>query len=344
MSEPTHKAHIEHHNDPHALGTALGPVLRETCEGRLGEIEWFRCVWQHGGAATGFSTWQLDDGRRTPVVVKLPVGGAEHRWTTALGGRERWGEGGVYDSTHASALPTPRVLAEGTQIDGYDLAWLVIERLEGQPLSLALSKDAVNDLLRAAADFHMAAGAARQVEAEPRPPDWAGLLHKARELTRVGGLNESQRWNEAVKKVQKALPVLTARWASRRVATWCHGDLHPANAMRRAGSGEPGGRHGCVLIDLALVHPGHWVEDAVYLERLYWGRQGQLHEVKPVSTLAHFRRERGLPPDDAYAELAMVRRVLMAACVPVFLEREGHPKYTHAALELIDHYLPQVAR
>lgn len=343
MSEPTHKVHVEHQHDPHALGSALGPVLRETCDERLGQIEWFRCAWQHGGAATGFSTWRLSDGRQVPVMVKLPVGPSEHRWTTALGGSQQWGEGGDFDSAAARGLPTPRVLASGTEVDGYDLAWLVVERLEGQPLSQAMTPDTVNELLSAAADFQRAAGTLRKVDEKPPTPDWDGLLHKARELTRVGGLKESQRWNEAVKKVQRALPGLSARWTARDVASWCHGDLHPANAMHRMGAGDAGGRQGCVLIDLALVHPGHWVEDAVYLERLYWGRPELLHGVKPVSALAKFRRERGLPADDGYAELAMVRRVLMAACVPVYVEHEGHPKYTHAALELIEHYLPQVA-
>ena len=141
--------------------------------------------------------------------------------------------------------------------------------------------------------------------------------------------------------VQRALPVLKAKWASRGIHTWCHGDLHPANVLRRAPSpASPTGE--CVLIDLAMVHPGHWVEDAVYLERLYWGRSELLHGVKPVSHLAKIRREMGIQTDDNYAELAAVRRVLMAGCVPAYATFEGHPKYTHAALEILEQYLPQV--
>lgn len=59
-------------------------------------------------------------------------------------------------------------------------------------------------------------------------------------------------------------------WESRPRDTWCHGDLHPGNAMRRdLGNGQRGR---CVLLDLAFVHPGHWVEDAVYIERQFWAR------------------------------------------------------------------------
>jgi hypothetical protein len=97
-------------------------------------------------------------------------------------------------------------------------------------------------------------------------------------------------------------------------------------------------------VDLALVHPGNWVEDALYLERQYWGHSELLHGVKPLSTLAKFRRERGLPTDECYADLATVRRVLMAACAPALIEREGNPKYLHAALDLIERFLPQAAK
>src|SRR2546421_544761 len=63
-------------------------------------------------------------------------------------------------------------------------------------------------------------------------------------------------------------------------------------------------KHPCVLIDLALVHSGHWMEDALYLERQFWGHEPLLHGVKPLPMLAKLRRERGLPTDDHYSELA----------------------------------------
>jgi hypothetical protein len=89
-----------------------------------------------------------------------------------------------------------------------------------------------------------------------------------------------------------------------------------------------------------MVHAGHWVEDAVYLERLYWGRAEKLHGIKPVSMLAKFRRESGQEASDDYASLAHVRRVLMGSTAPAFLEREGHPRYLRAALENVEKSLP----
>ena len=49
-----------------------------------------------------------------------------------------------------------------------------------------------------------------------------------------------------------------------------------------------------VLIDLAEVRPGHWVEDAVYLERLHWARPERLKGRNPVKLLAAARRRLGL--------------------------------------------------
>jgi hypothetical protein len=321
------------------LGAALGPVLREVCKGRLGEISWFRSAWQKGGAATGFASWRLDDGRPTDVMVKLPVGPTEHRWTSLLGAfePEHW------DSDEARACSTPRVLASGLALGGYDLAWLIVERLPGHPLTAELSERAVMNLLEAAVSFYGRAKAVMPVAPERvQPhPDWAVLLEKGRNIIRVQTMPEAQRWNESIKRVQKVLPRLEARWAARHIDTWCHGDLHPGNAMRRLGSDAPGP---CVLIDLALVHAGHWVEDGVYLERMFWGRPELLHGVKPVSALAKIMRDKDIHPDPEYPELANIRRVLMAASSPAFLEHEGHPRYLHAALEVLERLLPQVSR
>lgn len=322
------------------LGAALGPVLREVCQGRLGEISWFRSAWQKGGAATGFAAWRFDDGRAVDAMVKLPVGAIEHQWTTLLGTFDP----DVWHGGEALACSTPRVLASGQSLGGYDLAWLVIERLPGHPLTSELSEQAATDLLSAAVTFYARAGAAMPVSKDRVQllPDWGVLLEKGRTIIRVQTMPEAQRWNEAIKKVQKILPRLEARWAARAIDTWCHGDLHPGNAMRRVGVG--GGRGRCVLLDLALVHAGHWVEDAVYLERMFWGRPELLHGVKPVTAIAKIMRDNGLHPDPEYPDLANVRRVLMAASSPAFLEHEGHPRYVHAALEILERLLPQVSR
>lgn len=326
--------------DAHDLAVLLGPILQRVCDGRLGLIEWFRSAHQRGGAATGFSTWKVNPSHILPVLVKLPVGPCEHRWTASLGTcevsqwEERW----------SRALPTPRVIASGTELGGYDLGWLVMERLTGSHLPQMLDESSAHDLLEATADFQAAAIRSAPLTERPKPPEWERTLDRVRELGRAGGFPEAQRWNEAVRKVRKALPRLRQRWESRSINSWCHGDLHPGNALRRASADEGSDRrHGCVLIDLALVHAGHWVEDALYLERQYWGHEKQLG-LKPVPTLARLRRDRGLPADDDYGELAMVRRVLMAACAPALLDREGSPRYLHAALEIVERCLPQAAR
>jgi hypothetical protein len=315
--------------DPHALRESFGPALREACDGRLGPIEWFRSSWQHGGAATGLSDWN-EGGASIPAIVKLPVPPIEHRWTVLMG-----------DGCHG---PTPRVLAHGDSLGGRRVDWLVLERLPGAPLSAQLDQQAVLDLVRTAAVFQKQA--AERCPLEPAPPDkdWHELVDRARGVVRMHGIPEEQRWNDALRLVQKSLGSLVARWRARPIDAWCHGDLHPGNALRRAPSDAPDASP-AVLIDLALVHPGHWVEDAVYLERLHWARPGLLHGVKPVAALAKARRELGLPTDEpggAYVNVANLRRVLMAAVVPAFLDREGHPAYTHAALEVLERVLPQV--
>lgn len=327
------------HGDAHALATSLAPLLREHCGGRLGPIEWFQCAWQTSGAATGFSTWTFEDGRRVGTLVKIPVGPVEHRWTAGMGlvEPERW------DEPQNLAKSTPRVLAGGLELGGYDLAWLVTERLAAQPLSQLLDGQAVHDLIEAAADFQAESVRWRpEVEAAERH-NWPSAIERSRVAIKASGIADAHRWNEALKKVHRALPSLLAKWNSRDTGHWCHGDLHPGNALRRvAAAGEERPARGCVLIDLALVHAGHWVEDAVYLERQFWGHAEKLHGVKPVTALAAARRARGLRADDDYSGIATVRRVLMASVVPLFLDREHNLKYTHASLEVLEKFIPQV--
>jgi len=328
-----------HFGDGMSLGSSLGPALLETCGGRLSQIEWFRSTWQHGGAATGYAHWRDDDGRQTDVIVKLPVGPVEHRWTTRLSGHP--------GSSNGHAFTTPRVLASGNSLGGYDLSWLVLERLDGHTLSHGWCKESLEDLLHAAAHMQARAIALVPVGRPPESPDWERAIAHAREIVKESTLPEAQHWNDAVKRVQKILPKLAARWAARPIDSWCHGDLHPGNAMRRRmdgnGHSHNGDRPPCVLIDLALVHAGNWIEDAVYLERQFWSHPDQLFGIHPVSAIAKHRRDMGLPTDGDYGALASVRRVLMAACAPVNLAHEGQPRYLHAALETLDRFLPQVA-
>jgi len=319
-------------SDAEGLGASLEPVLRDACEGRLGAVEWFRSAWQRGGASTGFSTWDLGEGRTAPVVVKLPVGSSERKWTVRLGEVEPGG----YDTDRARSKPTPRVLRDGASLGGYDLAWLVVERLPGKPLGKELDKSDVFDLLESVARFHQLTGEAEPVHGHPPARDWMGLVDRSRSAVSAGSVADAPRWTAALKKAHKLVPQLQAQWEARPIDCWCHGDVHPGNAMRREPAAEdtPGC---CVLIDLAETHPGHWIEDAVYLERQYWGRSAMLGGVKPVSALARARKKLGLLCPEGYGELANIRRFLMACCVPAFLERDGaDPVYVHAALELIE--------
>jgi hypothetical protein len=59
---------------------------------------------------------------------------------------------------------------------------------------------------------------------------------------------------------------------------------------------------------------------------------------------ARLRRARGMQVDDHYPQLANIRRVLMASCAPAMMEREGGKAYLHAALEVLERFLPQVVR
>ncbi|MBL8764859.1 MAG: aminoglycoside phosphotransferase family protein [Phycisphaerae bacterium] len=313
--------------DASGLAAALAPVLRSMCDGRLSEIQWFKSPWQKGGAATGLATWTDAAGTTSDVVVKLPVGPNEFRWTVGLGSDASVPRG-------SASGPTPRVEASGMEIGGYDLCWLVMERLPGQPLSVKFDARAATDLVDATARWYARTAATAPPGDAPATPDWDALLTKARDAAKSSGMEQSQRWNKDIKQVQHLLPHLMERWNARPINTWCHGDLHPGNALRRSDGT-------CVLIDLALVHAGHWVEDALYLERLHWGRPEQLGGLNVVAALAAARKRQGLNGHEDYVTLANVRRLLMAACVPAFLTKEGHPRYVGAALETLTRLLPQ---
>jgi hypothetical protein len=320
------------------LGESLVPALREVCGKHLGVVEFFRSPFQHGGAATGFSVWTNDDGSKVPVMVKMPVGSIEHRWSSGLGTFPD----GQFACNEAVHCPVPRVLKAGTTLAGYDFAWLVVERLTSPGVISRPEERHVHEILETLVEFQSRAAAHAPLEPARKSPDWERIIERSREAARDGIVEDSQKWNEAIHRVQKLLPLLRVKWESRSVNSWCHGDLHLGNLLHRP---LPDGSGLCsVLVDLALVHPGHWIEDAIYLERQYWGHSDLLKGVKPVSELARLRRERGLNANDNYPDLANVRRVLMAACVPAAAEREGNAKYVRAALELLDRLIPQVGK
>jgi hypothetical protein len=327
--------------DGQSLASTLSPQLHHACHGHLGPISWFKADWQRGGAGTGFSTWRMNTpsgrAREVPCVIKMPVGYAEYFWTKRLGlvRTDEW------DAPNSLALPTPRVLAAGFELEGYDLAWIVMERFANPPVAMERTDSSMWAMFESAAEFHAAAILERSIEPErcPPPPDWAQLVENGREAVRNNKLHDAQRWEQALAKMQRCLDDLISAWQQRPIDTWCHHDLHPHNAMRRQ-SDDPNSLGHCTLIDLAMVAPGCWIEDALYLERLFWGREEQLCGIQPLKTLAATRESIGLPAHHDAIALADVRRVLMAASAPSFLRTEGDPVYLKAALDTLERLLP----
>lgn len=310
---------------------ALMPALKDACEGRLSEISFFRSEWQRGGGSTAFAQYITPEGKSIPVVIKLPVGYTEYRWTTALSRLQEQEPSPV----------TPRVIAAGTDLGDHHFAWLVIERLPGSPIAAALDEASVKSLLKSTARLQQLF---EQIEpatiaARAKPVDYEKMIERSREAVKRSAIlspHDAQVWNNELYAVHKALPMMLNKWEHRQFIDWCHGDLHGGNALRR-----PDGT--IALIDLALVHSGHWIEDALYLERVYWARPGGLFGINVIKELAAHRRALGLHCDGDYGMLAAVRRVLTAACAPALIEREGNRLYLDAAMDMIRKHLPMAA-
>ncbi|MFN3167815.1 MAG: phosphotransferase [Phycisphaeraceae bacterium] len=306
------------HGVSQPFGAALAPVLVNLCGGRLSQPNWFRTDWQRGGALTGYATWRDDKGVEHPAVVKLPVPPKERRWLVQL----------------SSDDVTPRVFAHGSELGGYDLAWVVMERLPHGPLGRPWGSDAYDLLADAAANFYARARMIPMGD-PPRPRDWKGQLKAAREHVGRDTIAHSQRWRKALKAAAKQLPGWLDAWHRRDTGTWCHGDLHPGNAMSRFA--PPDGP--AVLFDLACVRPGHWVEDAVYLEHLYWASPGTLHGTNPAKLIARSMRDYDLSPGENWPQLADIYRALLAMVAPAHLSAQGGAAHAAAALGVLERLL-----
>jgi hypothetical protein len=309
------------------LAASLAPVLIQACDGRLSGITWFKTDWQRGGAATATALWQLDDEPAPrPVVIKLPVVQRELLWTRRLQAQPRPEES-----------VAPRLYASDETLGGYDLAWIVVERFEHGPLGLHWHDDHVVRIAEAAARFH-AAASDFEVDQPARIEAWHDLVHEAAESIRVNAISHRVEWVAALKALRHRLDPIIEEWERRDVSHWLHGDLHLANAMSRVSAD-----HGPVcLIDMAEVHSGHWVEDAVYLERQLWAKPERLRAHKPVKEMAAARRRLGLCAEGDYPRLAMIRRALMAATAPRFIKSEGHPAHLDACLHWVETALSQL--
>lgn len=308
------------------LGDRFAFLLREACGGRLGPISWFRTDWQRGGARTGRSTFRTDEGTDDAVVVKVPVGPTELLWNKRLQPDEadRYGI-------------TARLYASGEALGDYDLAWMVIERFPEGPLFGLKRTDAIDLMADAAARFYWRAAKFPATEPQRREP-WDQHFERSRQQCQTNNLPEKQRWNTLLRTAQKSLEGWVAEWRSRSTGEWCHGDLHPANAMSRSNRPEDP----AMLIDLAEVRPGHWLEDAIYLERLYWTRPERIAATPPAKLIARKRLERGLRNDENTQRLADIRRLLLAGSAPAFLRTEGNPVVLKATLDVLDQTLQRL--
>ncbi|MEQ9459702.1 MAG: aminoglycoside phosphotransferase family protein [Phycisphaeraceae bacterium] len=300
------------------LSSEFGRRLIEQSEGRLRDLSWFRTDWQRGGALTGYAIWE-EGGEALPVVVKLPVPPRERLWLKVLQGAED---------------VAPRLLADGDEVGGYDLAWVVMERIEHGPLGTAWGGVEFDLLIEAAARFYKAASVFETPEPEPEW-DWHALLERARKKVRDIDITEAKRWKAALKSARKRVDGWAETWAQRPRNHWCHGDLHLGNAMTR--SAPPGGP--ALLFDYARVHAGHWLRDAIYFEHLYWASPELLDGRKLCNQLVKAMRQQGVEVEEDWAEWAEAYRALTAMMVPLRLQQEGAPVYVEAALELLEKHV-----
>ncbi len=311
--------------DSRSLAASLVPLLVEACQGCLGEVTWFKADWQRGGAATGRATYALPEGGEARVMVKLPVVQRELLWTRRLQSE--------IDGTQV----VPKLYASGQSLGDYDLAWVVTEWFPHGPLGTHWHEDHTVRMAAAAARFY-AACSPFPIDRDKRVEPWDDLLRDAQKSIRINAIPQEQRWRAAVKSLRGRLEGIVAQWEARDTAQWLHGDLHLANAMSRV-SLESGP---VCLIDLAEVHPGHWVEDAVYLERQLWSSPQRLRAHRPVQEIAAARKVQGLPADENYPKLAMIRRALLAGTAPRFLKTEGSPRHLAACLEWLERAMKEL--
>ncbi|MCA9290040.1 MAG: phosphotransferase [Phycisphaerales bacterium] len=312
--------------EPNLLAAAILPQLVEECRGCLHDPAWFRTDWQRGGAATATATWRHDDGTECGVILKFPVVERELRWTRQL------------QSPDDDPSPiVPRLFASGDTLAGYDIAWVVIEGLPHGPLGTRWHDDHIPRLADAAARFS-AAAQPYEVDRVPIAEPWDEILEEAAKSVKVNRIHDEQRWTGTLKSLGKVADRVVREWRSRPITEWIHGDLHFANAMSR----ESMDAGPVTLIDFAEVRAGHWVEDAVYVERQLWARAERLATNKPVRLIAKARKELGLPVDELYPRLATIRRALYAAAAPKYIRSEGSPRHLAACLERLEAALPEL--
>lgn len=301
------------------IGQMLAPALLAQCDGRLSDIHWFRTDWQRGGALTGYAKFIDDAGVTQDAVLKMPVPPCERHWLVEL---------------QNAPDVVPKVYAHSDMIGGYDLAWVIMERLPHGPLSPSWAGVEFDLLAQAAGRFYEAS-ATVPLRGGRRERDWLAMYEKARRHVLDRAVPDAQRWKAALKKAHRRLDKWIAVWDERPSDHWVHGDLHLGNAMTRCG--PPGGP--ALLFDFAWTRVGNWIEDGVYLEHLFWAQRERLNGRKLISMLAHQRRDRGLPVGEDWPQLADAGRALMAMSTPATLYDHGNAPHIAASLEVLERYL-----
>ena len=186
----------------------------------------------------------------------------------------------------------------------------------------------ISRIAHAAAAF---TSAAREfpVDQNGRQEDWKELIQRAKQSIKLNSINSSSNWKKLYKYLSTKLDDVLDIWRARHTRQWLHGDVHLANSMCRSDKDDAP----VCLIDLAEIHAGHWVEDAIFLERQLWGHPSRLASSNPLKAMAYARKAIGLNVSEDYPELANIRRLLLAATAPAFMQSEGDPRYLAACLD-----------
>lgn len=296
------------------IARSLEPELREACADQLDDLRWVQMDWQHGGALIGFAEFISDAGEPQPAFVKFPVPGRELRWSRAL-------------QSCGNPPIIPRLFMSGESLGSHDIAWLVMERLPGEPLGAKWEAGSLAATACAGAALH-ACTYETPIDRPKRRDNWEQLLERTKTVLQQKELPSHQEWTEGIRRAEENWTSIVALWRSREPIHWVHGDLHMGNAMRRL--------DGTVcLVDLAEVRPGHWIEDALYLERMAWAHPDRIQSDDPLHAMSAERTRLGLHNGERVEALALARRLLLAATTPAFLLHEGARKHLDACLEIL---------
>ena len=226
------------------LAHLLEPVLKNCCNGCLGEITWFKS-WSSSGAATGSSD-----------LVRMPAGAVKSSLNFPLArpniaGHRNWATRD--QGAHAPAsLPVDPNWA-GTTLDRRGTHY-------GEPIRRACSR-AMHDVIVAASNFTPMPPCVPALRSGPaKPLDWEGT-RQARDVCHIFAIADAQRWNEAVKHRQSPPPSSWPAGTPARSTAGARRSALPETFLRLAAPRNdvsPASR-----LDLAMVHPGHWIERGV---------------------------------------------------------------------------------